>query len=159
MDLQRTHDEELKSTETELYQMIISNGLENAKDLEVDENNTLNHEETNSHAMEGTGEDKTTQSQEEMEKEPVIDNLNNTVDLCDIDILIREKEIPSDIIKASKSYDPDEKCNENVASQNETRKKEIETLWADAIKAQNEGHYKYAIRNFTAILEVQFSFY
>ena len=160
MDLQTTHEEALQQSETELpinlINLIISNGLENDKHSELDVNNIQNHENTNSHTTDDTGEDTQTQGQEETEKEPVKHNLKEAVDLCDIDLLINENELPLDEVKANERSNPNEKGNENGASDKEPPEKEIETLWAEAIKAQNEGHYKYAIRNFTAILEVNF---
>ena len=165
MDLQTTHEEDLKQSETELptgmnlINLLISNGLENDNLSELDVKNTQSHEQTNSPTNDDTGEDTTTQSQEETEKEPAQHDLKDAVDLCDIDLLINEKELPSDKVKTNKQDNPNEKGNENGASDKEPPEKEIETLWAEAIKAQNEGHYKHAIRNFTAILEVKFILY
>ena len=168
MDLQTTHEEALQQSEPELpinaLDLIISNGLDKLTELDLkteipewDVDDTQKHEQTNSHTKDDTGEDTKTQSQEETEKQSVKYHLKEAVDLCDIDLLINEKELPSDESKPNQRSDPNENGNENGACDKQPPEKEIEKLWAEAIKAQNEGHYKYAIRNFTAILEVKFS--
>ena len=44
--------------------------------------------------------------------------------------------------------------DDKLLSSKTIQTKALAILWAEAIKAQNEGHYKEAIRNFTAIYEV-----
>merc|ERR1712223_390990 len=51
------------------------------------------------------------------------------------------------------SKDQNEKTVENGIFDDDTANKNLELLWAEAIKAQNEGRYKDAIRSFTAIYE------
>merc|ERR1712038_1988384 len=91
-----------------------------------------------------------TQNSEEEEKKENIDNIIN-------DKLEDKKESQENNLSENPrldiSEDQKEKPVENGIFDDDTASKNLELLWAEAIKAQNEGRYKDAIRNFTAIYE------
>merc|ERR1712223_2024987 len=153
MDLQKTNDESLIPSETEIP--INTTNVITRKDSEKGVNpklevkcpetddNTLQESQT---AQNGEA----TQNSEEEEKKENIDNIVN-------DKLEDKKERQENNLSETPgldiSEDQNEKPVENGTFDDDTASKNLELLWAEAIKAQNEGRYKDAIRNFTAIYE------
>merc|ERR1712038_901949 len=91
----------------------------------------------------------TQNSEEEEKKENIEETVNDKIE----DKKGRQENNLSENPGLDISEDQNEKPVENGIFDDDTASKNLELLWAEAIKAQNEGRYKDAIRNFTAIYE------
>ena len=161
MDLHTTKEDVLMPSDNaelpiNIIDLIISSNIESDTNTEPDVNNGENHDHTNTDTEDEVVEEAKVPVQEETEKE----NLYN------IDIVGHRGLDKKEILCLSNEEDPNNLSNckengsENGNNKDDTNPSEkIVELWAEAIKAQNEGHYKHAIQNFTAILEVSFYYF
>merc|ERR1712038_1322161 len=125
------------------------------KDSEKDVNSKLEVKcpETDDNTIQETQTAQNGEATQNSEEEEKKGNINNIVN----DKLEDKKEIQENNLSEPPgldiSEDQKEKPVENGIFDDDTASKNLELLWAEAIKAQNEGRYKDAIRNFTAIYE------
>ena len=160
MDLQTTNEDALMPSQTELplkiINVIISNDFENETNTEVDINTEENHVKSTANTKDESDETAKVAFQEDTEKEHHQDSLRDKIALLQEDSDDEEKVFTSNDMGPRNTNGNNERSSVNGQITNNTPQTndEIDTLWAEAIKAQNEGSYKHAIRNFTAILEV-----
>ena len=160
MDLQTTNEDALMPSQTELplkiINVIISNDFENETNTEVDINTEENHVKSTANTKDESDETAKVAFQEDTEKEHHQDSLRDKIALLQEDSDDEEKVFTSNDMEPRNTNGNNERSSVNGQITNNTPQTndEIDTLWAEAIKAQNEGSYKHAIRNFTAILEV-----
>ena len=158
MDLQKTNDESLNPSETEIP--INTTDVITRKDSEKDVNSKLGvkYPETDDNALTETKTAQNGEANQNSEEEEKKENIDNIVN----DKLEDEKENQENNLSQTPGFDiskdQNEKTVENGIFDDDTASKNLELLWAEAIKAQNEGRYKDAIRNFTAIYEVSWNY-
>merc|ERR1712223_1081392 len=153
MDLQKTNDESLIPSETEIPINTID--VITRKDSEKGVNPKLEVKgpETDDNTLMETKTAQNGEANKNSEEEEKKENVDNIVN----DKLEDEKESQENNLSETPgldiSKDQNEKTVENGIFDDDTASKNLELLWAEAIKAQDEGRYKDAIRNFTAIYE------
>ena len=154
MDSQKTNEESLPKSEKELpsniIDLILSDDLEKDSKLEIEEKLKENDENAHTETKQ-TGNRQTIFTPEEEEKNGDID---------------RNLKYKSNVEEETTENENFEKLEENTTENTSEKRvvngiftddsagKSLELLWAEAIKAQNEGRYKDAIHNFTQIYEV-----
>lgn len=153
MDLQTANDDNLAVPETDLpiniVKLIVSNDTDKNLISEIDLKDPESHDnkvkETQKDLEEGS-----LKVQEEEKKEPTNNNIKDGIE--DNEQQYENEEV--DQVVVGKTENDANKIAVNGIFTGDLEGKNLELLWAEAIKAQNDGRYKDAIRNFTAIYEV-----
>jgi len=153
MDLQKTNDESLNPSETEISINPID--VITHKDSEKDVNSKLEVKclETDDNTLPETKTAQNGEANQDSEEEEKKENIDNIVNDKIEDKKEKKENKLSENSELDITEDQNEKPVENGIFDEDTATKNLELLWAEAIKAQNEGCYKDAIRNFTAIYE------
>ena len=160
MDLKKTNDESLNPSETEIPINTID--VITLKDSEKDLNSKLEvncPDNFDNNAFPETQTAQNGEANQNSEEEEKKENINNIENDKSEDEEERQENNSSETPGLDISKDQNEKTVENGIFDDDTASKNLELLWAEAIKAQNEGRYKDAIRNFTAIYEVSWTYF
>ena len=154
MDLQKTNDESLPQSEKELpsniIDIIVSDDLEKDTILAIEEKITENEEIANTETKQTCNGQTIYTPEEEEEKENIDRNLKYKLKVEEE----KNENENFEILEQNSTEDTSEKRVVNGIFTDDSAGKSLELLWAEAIKAQNEGRYKDAIHNFTEIYEV-----
>ena len=159
MDLQKTNDESLNPSETEIPTNTID--VISRKDSEKDVNSKLEVKcpETDDNTLTETKTAQNGEANQKSEEEEKKENIDNIVNEKLEDKKERRANNLLENPRLDISEDQNEKPVENGIFDDDTASKNLELLWAEAIKAQNEGRYKDAIRSFTAIYDVSWTYF
>ena len=161
MDLQTAKEEDaLMTSQNEvpitLIDVILSNDLDNDTESEVKIHTEENHAQTLNNFKEENDEKTKVVLQEEEKKEHLDEDCLRKFSSSQEGP--KDKEVVEHELghTTTGGHDDVGSTNGEVAN-NTSQKNEIDIMWTEAIKAQNDGNYKHAIRKFTAILEVSCS--
>ena len=159
MDLQKTNDESLNPSETEIPINTID--VIKRKDSENEANSKLEVKcpETDDNTLTETKTAQNGGANQKSEEEEKKENVDNIVNEKLEDKKERRANNLLENPRLDISEDQNEKPVENGIFDDDTASKNLELLWAEAIKAQNEGRYKDAIRSFTAIYDVSWTYF
>ena len=155
--LEETAEDGCKPSDNELpkniFNLIISNETENHTKSERDD--VISHDELPKDIKDNGDEGGRAMVLGEAEE-------NNGFNLMTMPDLLTPGDVNKENVSSSNSNTSSHKFieadlsneDDKLLSSKTIQTKALAILWAEAIKAQNEGHYKEAIRNFTAIYEV-----
>ena len=154
MDLQAKNDESLPQSEKELpsniIDLIISDDLEKDSKLEFDAKITENDDIAQAETKQTCNRQTIFTPEEEEKKENTDTNLQYKSNVEEE----KSENENFEKLEQNKTENTSEKRVINGIFTDDSAGKSLELLWAEAIKAQNEGRYKDAIHNFTEIYEV-----
>ena len=157
--LEETAEDGCKPSDNELpkniLNLIISNDFENESHTKSDRNDEISHDELPEDIKDNGDEGGQAMVLGEAEENDGF-NLMTMPDLLTPGDVNKENVSSSNSNTSSHKFIEADLSNEDdkLLSSKTIQTKALAILWAEAIKAQNEGHYKEAIRNFTAIYEV-----
>ena len=154
MDLQKKNDESMPQSEKSelpinIIDLIITNELEKDSKSEIEAKITENEDNTHTEAKQTNG-----QTILITEEENIKENKDDIVKDISGNEKVEIKIETTDNVRQDEIGNANEKRVDNGIFTDDSAGKSLELLWAEAIKAQNEGRYKDAIRNFTEIYEV-----
>merc|ERR1712133_96192 len=153
MDSQKTNDEFLPLSEKELQiniiDLIVPDDPEKDSKLEIDAKITENDDIANAETKQTCNVQMICTPEEEEEKENTDRNLKYKPNVEEE----KNKNENLEKLEQNRTENTSEIRVVNGIFTDDSAGKSLELLWAEAIKAQNEGRYKDAIHNFTEIYE------
>ena len=154
MDSQKTNDESLPQSEKELQiniiDLIVSDDPEHNSKLEIEAKITENVDVANTETKQTCNVQMICTPEVEEEKENTDRNLKYKPNVEEE----KNKNENLEKLEQNRTENTSEIRVVNGIFTDDSAGKSLELLWAEAIKAQNEGRYKDAIHNFTEIYEV-----